>query len=107
MKRFTHKRTRWALAAIFVVLIALLYLRPVPKATPQIRQPQVPPARAVHLPWPDGGQAAVGAEGYGLLERHGDNSPVPIGSTAKIITALAVLKQKPLSPPTAWPRKWG
>jgi len=49
------------------------------------------------LPWPDAGQAAIGAEGFGLLDSHGTQTPAPIASVAKVITALAVLNQKPLN----------
>jgi serine-type D-Ala-D-Ala carboxypeptidase (penicillin-binding protein 5/6) len=49
------------------------------------------------LSWPSYGQAAVGAEGYGLLDKFSSQIPVPTASTAKIMTAYAVLKVKPLT----------
>lgn len=49
------------------------------------------------LAWPTFGQAAVGEVSQGLLESHGTQTPVATASTAKLITALAVLKAKPLS----------
>lgn len=49
------------------------------------------------LAWPATGQAAIGASGYGLLATHGNQAPVSIASVSKIITALAVLKDKPLA----------
>ncbi|MEO6513846.1 MAG: hypothetical protein ABIR37_04120 [Candidatus Saccharimonadales bacterium] len=55
----------------------------------------VPAASA--LSWPSYGQAAVGAEGYGLIDSHNNQVPVPTASTAKIMTAYAVLKAKPLA----------
>ncbi len=48
------------------------------------------------LAWPAKGQAALGAVGYGLLETHGAQKAAPIASTAKVITALAVLSKKPI-----------
>jgi D-alanyl-D-alanine carboxypeptidase (penicillin-binding protein 5/6) len=90
-------RIKWPLAVFLIVMLTVLYLRPVPKVAPQSQVPPAIAAQAVQLTWPAGGQAALGAEGYGLLARSGASSPVPIGSTAKVITALAVLKQKPLT----------
>jgi D-alanyl-D-alanine carboxypeptidase (penicillin-binding protein 5/6) len=90
-------RIKWPLAVFLIVMLTVLYLRPVPKVAPQSQVPPAIAAQAVQLTWPAGGQAALGAEGYGLLARSGASSPVPIGSTAKVITALAVLKQKPLA----------
>jgi D-alanyl-D-alanine carboxypeptidase (penicillin-binding protein 5/6) len=49
------------------------------------------------LAWPSYGQSAVGAGGYGLLSIHNAQTPVPTASTAKIMTAYAVLKVKPLA----------
>jgi D-alanyl-D-alanine carboxypeptidase (penicillin-binding protein 5/6) len=49
------------------------------------------------LSWPGYGQAAVGAEGYGLLATNNAQTPVPTASTAKIMAAYAILKVKPLN----------
>lgn len=48
------------------------------------------------LAWPSYGQAAVGSERYGLLAATENQTPVPTASTAKLITALAILESKPL-----------
>lgn len=55
------------------------------------------------LPWPAVGQAAIGTTQDGLLGSSGAQKPVPTASTAKVITALAVLKQKPLNPRSEGP----
>jgi D-alanyl-D-alanine carboxypeptidase (penicillin-binding protein 5/6) len=52
----------------------------------------------VHLPWPSYGEAAIGAEGYGVLATHGSDNALPTASVAKVMTALAVLKKFPLAP---------
>lgn len=53
----------------------------------------------VPLAWPTYGQAAVGATGYGMLDTHGSiDTPLATASTAKTITALAVLQKHPLQP---------
>lgn len=57
------------------------------------------PSEQVSLPWPSNGQAAIGGKDEGILaESLVAASPRPIASTAKIITALAVMKQKPFLP---------
>ena len=56
----------------------------------------IPQKTAPTLPWPNYGQSAVGAVGFGLLAKNGDPKPLPIASVAKVITALAVLKQRPI-----------
>jgi D-alanyl-D-alanine carboxypeptidase (penicillin-binding protein 5/6) len=95
MKNRFFKRYRWLLIVI-VTLAVYQYFRPLPKAAPQLDLPMTPPVQSVNLAWPAGGQAALGAEGYGLLASHNGQQPAPIGSTAKIITALAILEQKPI-----------
>lgn len=49
------------------------------------------------IPWPAYGQAAIGAVGYGVLSSSKASKAVPVASTAKIMTALAVLKKHPLA----------
>lgn len=51
----------------------------------------------VDLSWPVSGQAAIGAQGFGVLATSGGQTPVPTASIAKLITALAVLKVKPIT----------
>lgn len=86
---------------VFILLLITTYsvaciIAPLPKIQPQtdVKQPH---ASAVQpLDWPKKGQSAIGALGYGVLDTHGNDKPVPIASVAKVLTALAVLKQKPL-----------
>lgn len=55
--------------------------------------------------WPDYGSGAVGAVGIdGLLSSHGDQSPRPIASITKVITALVILDRKPLADDEDGPR---
>lgn len=51
-----------------------------------------------NLPWPTYGESAIGAVGYGVLASHGLQTPIPTASTAKMMTALSILKEKPLQP---------
>lgn len=85
---------------MMVLLLAIglyQYSRPLPviQPTTNFSQPQTSPA--VNLPWPAYGQGALGAKGYGVFVTHGQQKPVPIASITKVVTALAVLKEKPLA----------
>ncbi|MGH2718766.1 MAG: D-alanyl-D-alanine carboxypeptidase family protein, partial [Actinomycetota bacterium] len=55
------------------------------------------------LAWPATGAAAIGAVGEGVLAITGTDTPRPMASTAKLITALTVLEAAPLSPGQAGP----
>ena len=94
--KFGFKQLVLCLAIILAGYVAYLYFQPVPVVNPVKAITSVPQTQAPVLPWPAGGQAAIGAAGYGLLSTHNDNSPVPVASIAKIITALAILQKKPL-----------
>jgi serine-type D-Ala-D-Ala carboxypeptidase (penicillin-binding protein 5/6) len=60
---------------------------PVPRAGVFVGRP---PA----LAWPRQGQVAVAVEGVGLL---GSQTPIPIASVAKVMTAYVVLHDHPLT----------
>ena len=86
------------LVIIFLLAIGLYrYAQPVPDITAgaTLATPKV--GSVVDLPWPTYGQGAVAGMGYGLLQTHGDQKAVPMASVTKMVTALAVLKQKPLA----------
>lgn len=85
------------LVLVLGVAAAALYMRSVGDVQPQTKNINLPPPEAVNLPWPSIGQAAVGAVGYGVLEQTPSQTPVPMASVAKIMTALAVLDRKPLA----------
>ncbi len=73
-------------------------LRPLPLIVPRIAKlPVVTAGVSNRLAWPAQGQAAVGINPSGVLAMHGDERPVPIASTAKVLTALMVLKKHPLA----------
>lgn len=54
--------------------------------------------KPLHLAWPSEGQAAVAVEGLGTLGASGGETPVPIASVAKVMTAYLVLRDHPLEP---------
>jgi D-alanyl-D-alanine carboxypeptidase (penicillin-binding protein 5/6) len=100
---------RWLVLAAGLLLVAVLAdvgaawaARPWPAASVTPELPALP-STATPLAWPAGGQAAIGAEGYGVLTATATDDPRPIASAAKLITALAVLQARPLSPGEAGP----
>jgi serine-type D-Ala-D-Ala carboxypeptidase (penicillin-binding protein 5/6) len=98
-----HHPLRWgvAVAAVVTAVVALQMSRSVP--VPVVRAALATTASTVSgaspaLPWPTAGQAAVAVPGRGLLVQSGPETPVPIASLTKIMTAYLVLTDHPLTP---------
>jgi D-alanyl-D-alanine carboxypeptidase (penicillin-binding protein 5/6) len=96
-KKKNRSGLRVFLALIIFIYVAASLLRPIPAINATVQLPEVAAAREVSLLWPTYGQSAVGAVGYGVLGTNGDQQPLPIASVAKVMTALAILKAKPLA----------
>jgi serine-type D-Ala-D-Ala carboxypeptidase (penicillin-binding protein 5/6) len=95
------RRSRWWYGLVIIVVAsaytAWAFSRPLPLLRPTVpflskAQDGNPPTPS--LVWP-AEQAAVGIIG-GITTSHGPEDPVPTASTAKVITALTILKAKPL-----------
>ncbi|MDQ6773522.1 MAG: D-alanyl-D-alanine carboxypeptidase, partial [Candidatus Dormibacteraeota bacterium] len=105
------KRKAAARLGALALLVALLYAavgvynwtRPVPPAFPLTQLPALSSGTAPALPWPPGAQAAVGADGFGILAATPDARPAPIASVAKMMTALLTLHTHPLAVGEAGP----
>lgn len=99
-KKRSHKSKFILLVALLVVCSVSAYLYQhsyAGQSTPaQPTQPFVGTIKTDNLPWPDYGEAAIGAEGYNVVA-HNDQAPMPTASVAKVMTALAVLKKMPLN----------
>nr|BFD84248.1 D-alanyl-D-alanine carboxypeptidase [Streptomyces sp. Xyl84] len=48
------------------------------------------------LPWPGEGQGWMDVEGVGTMDHFGEQTPAPIGSVAKTMTAYIILRDHPL-----------
>ncbi len=106
-----NRSKRPLVIAISIIVILAVYtgyalLRTLPAPTVTIQPPVTPALVRVNTPWPASSpneQAAFGADGYGLLTNHGPETPAPTASVAKVITALAVLDKKPITPGSSGP----
>jgi serine-type D-Ala-D-Ala carboxypeptidase (penicillin-binding protein 5/6) len=105
------RTTKWValtLAALVVlagVYVAVQLWRPVPRPAFRATAAPVQTVRGPtpRLPWPRQGQAAVAVVGAGNVGSAGPTVPVPIASLAKVMTALVVLHDHPLSPGQSGP----
>lgn len=101
-----RRRRSPARVAVVVVLavallgIAWLYTRPLPTLTSKAVAvaPSNGSVDSATVPWPAYGQSAIGIKGYGPLVSTSAQKPQPTASVAKLMTALAVLDKKPLTP---------
>ena len=79
----------------YVVLVAVRFFMPLP-AVKALPSAPATVSGTMNINWPAYGQSAVGSLDSGLLSASPDTAPRPIASTAKTLTALAVLRKKPL-----------
>jgi len=84
--------------ALVIGLIAFQLLRPLPAIAATTFLPGTSRLGAVPppLPWPTTGSAAVAVAGIGTIGTHGPQTSLPLASTAKVMTALVVLADRPL-----------
>lgn len=61
------------------------------------RFPTAMPGSENSMSWPSEGEAAIGVEGSGLLATHGTQTPTPLASITKLMTAYIVLHDHPLA----------
>lgn len=93
-KRFKPRLIRFLLF-MAIAGLAFNYLRPLPHADASVSQLS-DTAQNVELKWPTQGSAAIGAQGFGVLDTNGSQEQKPTASLAKLVTVLAVLEKHPL-----------
>ncbi len=80
-----------------VVYVGVQALRPAPVARAQFNDQVLRvPGGPLHLPWPGQGEAAMAVAGSGLVGTAGPETPLPMASITKVMTALVVLHDHPL-----------
>jgi D-alanyl-D-alanine carboxypeptidase (penicillin-binding protein 5/6) len=88
-----------ALAPVLVLgLIVFQLVRPLPAIAATTFLPATSRLGAIPppLPWPTTGSAAVAVAGLGTIGTYGPQTSLPLASTAKVMTALVVLADRPL-----------
>jgi len=98
-----RRKKRLFLSLSTVLLLAGGYityalLLPIPSLNIEQTTRLTAPAETISLPWPSKGAAAVGLVGSTVIVSSGASQKLPTASTAKLMTALAVLDKKPLAP---------
>jgi D-alanyl-D-alanine carboxypeptidase (penicillin-binding protein 5/6) len=93
------KRILSVLLLLIIVAYCIAVLRPQTSAlSPSITfATKQTNGSTASLDWPASSESAIGAVGYGVLATHSNQTPVPTASTIKLLTALTVLKAKPLA----------
>ena len=88
-----------ALLLVLVAVGAWSYLRPIPSVAAAAALPNTDtvPGTAPALPWPATGSAAVSVQGLGFLASSGNEQAIPAASVTKVMTALLVLEDRPLT----------
>ena len=81
----------------YITIVSIRFFMPLPSMKAFPSSPTYI-SGTIAVTWPGYGQSAVGSLDSGLLSASSDNAPRPIASTAKTLTALAVLRKKPLNP---------
>jgi D-alanyl-D-alanine carboxypeptidase (penicillin-binding protein 5/6) len=76
---------------------------PTPTVASLLQARVVLPGHISALPWPANGEGAVAVQGIGVVAAGPVQVPVPIASVTKVMTALIVLRDHPLSPTSNGP----
>ena len=94
-----RRRVLIVVAVLFIALLGWNYLRATPAdaATLSLKAQSTIAGDPPAIPWPAAGSAAVGVSGLGALGSSGNEQPAPMASIAKVMTALVVLGDKPLT----------
>jgi D-alanyl-D-alanine carboxypeptidase (penicillin-binding protein 5/6) len=85
------------LVILLVLLVAVNYLRPVPRVVPVLDAGDLTQGSRGSAPWASNAQSAFGALGSGVADASPNQHARPVASIAKVMTALVVLKARPLT----------
>ncbi len=96
------KRVMIAALVVVVLVVALVSVQllrstPRPIAVSTVPSSTVIPGNIPSLPWPNQGSSDIALVGVGSVGNHGQTSPIGLASVAKIITALVIIHDHPLS----------
>ncbi|HUD06746.1 MAG TPA: hypothetical protein VMR34_02565 [Candidatus Saccharimonadales bacterium] len=100
-----HKKKKYPalLVAVLIILVIagpifFLFVRfsSIGQIHPSISGPNQISTGSLNISWPASTEDAIGVSGYGLLSESSNQAASPTASIAKILTALSVLRVKPL-----------
>ncbi|MGW8360138.1 D-alanyl-D-alanine carboxypeptidase [Streptomyces wedmorensis] len=99
--RTTVRRVRiWTplvlLALIVFAIVQMVRPLPAPVLTLSAAPTFTFQGGALDLPWPHEGQGAIEVEGVGSMGRYGPQTPAPIASVTKTMTAYVILRDHPI-----------
>ena len=102
MKPKQQRKAGRFISWLLVLLLLASYatwavVRPLPMLQPSQQLQKTQSTAEAQLSWPPNAQAAVGIAGSSEIVTQGAQTPTPMASTAKIITALTVLDKKPIT----------
>lgn len=88
-----------ALISIVIVYVGAMLFLPAPQPTVKltIKSGDLQTGEKTDFDWPSTGNAAIGAKGFGVLQSNNGDAATPTASIAKVILAMAILKEKPLN----------
>jgi D-alanyl-D-alanine carboxypeptidase (penicillin-binding protein 5/6) len=100
---------RWRIGVALLLIVVGVgvwsYLRPIPAVSLGLQLPatDVLPGTAPTLPWPSQGSGSIAVSGLGFLASSGNEQAIPAASVTKVMTALIILEDKPLTVGDAGP----
>ncbi|MBB0232038.1 D-alanyl-D-alanine carboxypeptidase family protein, partial [Streptomyces calidiresistens] len=86
------------LVGILLVVAQLLRPLPLPQAVITVTDRYTFEGTAADVPWPASGQGALDVDGVGTFGTFGEQTPVPIASVTKTMTAYVILRDHPMGP---------
>jgi serine-type D-Ala-D-Ala carboxypeptidase (penicillin-binding protein 5/6) len=98
-RRFEVKvNAKWIVGIICIMLVMVQFARPIPKmqVKTMIDSTYKVSGATPNIHWPSEGEAALAVDGVGMIGTYGDDTPVPIASVTKVMTAYLTLKKHPL-----------
>lgn len=108
-RHYSQKKRKlpWLLVLfIFSALVFCLYwyVQPLAPISSKAQALSVQPTENINITWPTASQAAIGSVDQGVIAIKPKQAVKPTASTAKIVTALAVLQKEPLALGEAGPK---
>ncbi|MDP4127696.1 MAG: D-alanyl-D-alanine carboxypeptidase [Bacillota bacterium] len=87
------------LIVLLVIMLGIVrFTRPLPSAEAKPTTTSATLPGQLSVTFPEQGESAVGTDTFGVIASTSDQSPVPIASVTKIMTAYLVLQAHPLKP---------